>query len=139
MARQLAVLGVPSSAGAHAGQDLTPAALRALGLVERLAAAGVHVRDVGDVAGSVWAPDRPDAGARNLDAVTRVATGVADAVERERAAGRVVLQSDGTFHEAKLLSTAGPVFEINGQIHLGYSGRMGQRGQHQSGGRGRGA
>ena len=33
-------------------------------------------------------------------------------------------QSDGTFHEAKLLSTAGPVFEINGQIHLGYSGRM---------------
>jgi len=33
-------------------------------------------------------------------------------------------QSDGTFHEARLLSTAGPVFEINGQIHLGYSGRM---------------
>src|SRR5262249_19771390 len=26
--------------------------------------------------------------------------------------------------EAKLLSTAGPVFEINGQIHLGYSGRL---------------
>jgi len=33
-------------------------------------------------------------------------------------------QSDGTFNEAKLLATAGPVFEINGQIHLGYSGRM---------------
>jgi hypothetical protein len=33
-------------------------------------------------------------------------------------------QSDGTFHEARLLATAGPVFEINGQIHLGYSGRM---------------
>jgi hypothetical protein len=33
-------------------------------------------------------------------------------------------QSDGTFHEAKLLSTAGPVFEINNQIHLGYSGRL---------------
>jgi hypothetical protein len=33
-------------------------------------------------------------------------------------------QSDGTFHEARLLATAGPVFEINGQIHLGYSGRL---------------
>ena len=44
----------------------------------------------------------------------------------EKYVGRTVrlYQSDGTFHEAKLLSTAGPVFEINGQIHLGYSGRM---------------
>jgi hypothetical protein len=33
-------------------------------------------------------------------------------------------QSDGTYHEATLLSTAGPVFEINGQIHLGHSGRL---------------
>jgi hypothetical protein len=44
----------------------------------------------------------------------------------EKYVGRTVrlYQSDGTFHEAKLLSTAGPVFEINGQIHLGYAGRM---------------
>jgi hypothetical protein len=44
----------------------------------------------------------------------------------EKYVGKVVrlYQSDGTFHEARLLSTAGPVFEINGQIHLGYSGRM---------------
>jgi hypothetical protein len=44
----------------------------------------------------------------------------------EKYVGKIVrlYQSDGTFHEAKLLSTAGPVFEINGQIHLGYSGRM---------------
>jgi hypothetical protein len=33
-------------------------------------------------------------------------------------------QSDGTYHEATLLSTAGPVFEINGQIHLGHNGRL---------------
>ncbi len=32
--------------------------------------------------------------------------------------------SDGTFNEATLLSTEGPVFEINGQIHLGHSGRL---------------
>jgi hypothetical protein len=44
----------------------------------------------------------------------------------EKYVGRMVrlYQSDGPFHEARLLSTAGPVFEINGQIHLGYSGRM---------------
>jgi hypothetical protein len=44
----------------------------------------------------------------------------------EKYVGRTVrlYQGDGTFHEARLLSTAGPVFEINGQIHLGYSGRM---------------
>ena len=33
-------------------------------------------------------------------------------------------QPDGTYHDATLLSTAGPVFEINGQIHLGHSGRL---------------
>lgn len=33
-------------------------------------------------------------------------------------------QSDGTYHEARLLSTRGPVFEINGQIHLGSHGRL---------------
>jgi len=44
----------------------------------------------------------------------------------EKYVGKVVrlYQGDGTFHEARLLSTAGPVFEINGQIHLGYSGRL---------------
>ena len=33
-------------------------------------------------------------------------------------------QSDGTYHEATLLSTNGPVFEINGQIHMGQYGRL---------------
>ena len=33
-------------------------------------------------------------------------------------------QPDGSYHEATLLSTSGPVFEINGQIHLGHNGRM---------------
>src|SRR2546427_5525450 len=44
----------------------------------------------------------------------------------EKYVGKMVrlYQSDGTFHEARLLSTAGPVFEINKQIHLGYSGRL---------------
>ena len=33
-------------------------------------------------------------------------------------------QPDGTYHDATLLSTAGPVYEINGQIHLGHTGRL---------------
>src|SRR5919108_3636717 len=33
-------------------------------------------------------------------------------------------QTDGTYHEATLLSTAGPIFEINGQIHIGHNGRL---------------
>ncbi len=44
----------------------------------------------------------------------------------EKYVGRRVrlYQADGTYHEATLLTTRGPVFEINGQIHLGYSGRL---------------
>jgi hypothetical protein len=44
----------------------------------------------------------------------------------EKYVGRRVrlYQGDGTFHEATLLTTQGPVFEINGQIHLGHHGRL---------------
>jgi len=44
----------------------------------------------------------------------------------EKYVGRMVrlYNTDGTYLEAKLLSTAGPVFDINGQIHLGHNGRL---------------
>jgi hypothetical protein len=44
----------------------------------------------------------------------------------EKYVGRKVrlYQSDGAYHEATLLSTNGPVFEINGQIHMGHYGRL---------------
>ena len=44
----------------------------------------------------------------------------------EKYVGRKVrlYQNDGTYHEATLLSTNGPVFEINGQIHMGHYGRL---------------
>ena len=43
----------------------------------------------------------------------------------EKYVGRKVrlYQSNGTFQEATLLSTRGPVYEINGQIHMGHFGR----------------
>jgi len=45
---------------------------------------------------------------------------------KEKYVGRKVrlYQSDGAYHEATLLSTNGPVFEINGQIHMGHYGRL---------------
>src|SRR2546421_8682545 len=44
----------------------------------------------------------------------------------EKYVGRKVrlYQSDGAYHEATLLSTNGPIFEINGQIHMGHYGRL---------------
>ncbi len=44
----------------------------------------------------------------------------------EKYVGRTVrlYGGDGTYHDATLLSTAGPVFEINGEVHLGHYGRI---------------
>src|SRR5437773_8339203 len=44
----------------------------------------------------------------------------------EKYVGKTVrlYQTDGTCHEARLLSTNGPIFEINGQIHMGQYGRL---------------
>jgi arginase len=76
------LIGVPTSAGAHhAGQDRAPAALRAAGLLERLRAAGVPVRDAGDLPGAVFAVDHAHPHARSLGSVVRVASEVADATE----------------------------------------------------------
>jgi arginase len=79
--RDWIMIGVPSSAGAHhAGQERAPEALRRAGLAGRLRAAGQPVTDSGDLPGAVFAVDHDHPDARNLDAVTRVARAVADAV-----------------------------------------------------------
>src|ERR1022692_1918047 len=65
---------VPSSAGAHhAGQERAPDALRAAGLLPRLAAAGESVHDAGNLPGAVFAVDHDNPGRRSLPAVVRVA------------------------------------------------------------------
>lgn len=95
-APRVAVIGVPSSAGAHhAGQDLAPAALRAHGFIDRLAATGVEVEDRGDVAGEVFAVDHDEPSQRNLGAVLRVARAVAGAVADARRAGLVAVVLGG--------------------------------------------
>lgn len=87
--RVLALIGVPSSAGAFApGQELAPGALRAAGLVERLHDAGLAVVDRGDVTRRRWKPE----GDRRALAVPAVV----DAVREVAAALRGAV-SDGQF------------------------------------------
>jgi arginase len=68
---RISIVGVPSSAASYAaGQDLAPAALRSAGLLARLAAAGLEVRDEGDLPVQVWKPDREHPLAQNADPAT---------------------------------------------------------------------
>src|SRR5215470_7849180 len=91
-----AMIGVPSSAGAHhAGQDRAPAALRAAGLVDRLRSAGVAISDAGDLPVTPFAVDHDHPTARNLAAVVTVARQVAGAVASQLDAGRLPLVAGG--------------------------------------------
>jgi hypothetical protein len=97
--RQVAVIGVASSAGTHhAGQERAPGALRAAGFMDRLRTAGVTVEDRGDAPHEVFVADEMASRARNLAAVVRVARTVADAVTGALADGAlpVVLGGDCT-------------------------------------------
>src|SRR6202165_4347342 len=98
-APRLAIVGAPSSAGAHhAGQEQAPAALRAAGFVDRLRAAGIDVVDLGDVVDATFTLDDAECTARGLSTVVDVARAVADAVAGVVADGRlpVVLGGDCT-------------------------------------------
>jgi arginase len=87
MARQVSILGEPSSLGAYApGQETAPQALRDAGLLQRLRNAGVSVVDRGDAPVQRWKPDRDYPFAQNLFGVVRVvdetARRVADVVSQ---------------------------------------------------------
>jgi arginase len=99
MTRRLAVIGVPSSAGAYApGQEKAPRALRAVGLLSRLEAAGFAVADHGDAPVWRWRPDRERPYAQNLAAVVACARGTGERVGAALAAGEwpLVLGGDCT-------------------------------------------
>jgi arginase len=92
--RNWVIIGVPTSAGAHhAGQELTPAALRAAGLAARLRDAGVAVTDSGDLPVTAFEVGVPPY--RNLDAVVRVASAVRDRVASVVADGGLPLVIGG--------------------------------------------
>jgi arginase len=94
--RRVSVIGVPDSAGSYAaGQDQAPAALRAAGLIEALAAAGLDVHDDGNLPEQIWTPDRSQPYAQNAG---RVVTGLQELARRLRpllGAGDMVLVIGG--------------------------------------------
>jgi arginase len=92
----LRVIGVPSSAGAHApGTEQGPGRLRAAGLLDALAAAGVPAVDAGDLPTARFAATAAPSGARNLPAVLEVVGQVADAVAAARADGDIAVLLGG--------------------------------------------
>jgi arginase len=79
--RRIVVIGSPSGAGAcGVGQERTPAAIRAAGLVEQLGRVGFEVRDLGDSPVVPWRPDRANPRAQNLEAVAETVRGTSDRV-----------------------------------------------------------
>jgi arginase len=94
--REIAVLGVPSSLGAHApGQERAPAALRRAGLLDALAHRGLKVDDLGDLPVRRWTPDRSSPHAQHAGAVAGVAREVAEVVATASAVPRPILVLGG--------------------------------------------
>ena len=81
-AGKIALIGVPSSAGARkAGQEQAPQYLRAAGLVQRLQSSGHEVLDLGDLTPATFSPDTQNPKQQNLALVLGVIRQVADAVD----------------------------------------------------------
>jgi arginase len=96
MRRRLTVIGAPSSAGAYApGQEKAPAALRASGLRDFLAARGVSIDDRGDVFGFRWRVDKANPRAMNASMVATVAKASAEHVASALATDAAVLVLGG--------------------------------------------
>jgi arginase len=120
MPRRVAVIGAPSGAGAcGVGQERTPAAIRAAGLIEQLGRVGFEVSDLGDSPVVPWRPDRANPRAQNLQAVVDVVRStterVADALaEHDRVA--LVLGGDCTVG----IGTVAGVRQVLGRVALAY-------------------
>lgn len=96
MSNRLVIVGAPSSAGAYApGQEKAPAALRAAGLLEFLAARGITVDDRGDVSGFRWRADKANPRAMNANAAATVAEATAERVASALAGDATVLVLGG--------------------------------------------
>jgi len=96
---RVAVIGVPSSAGAHgSGQELAPQAFRRAGFIEHLRSAGLEVLDFGDLPEVSFRPDAQHPKQQNLALVCDVAkrvTGQVDSAVCQRAKP-IVLGGDCT-------------------------------------------
>ncbi len=96
---QLAIIGVPSSAGARlVGQEEAPSVLRGAGLISSLTELGFDVIDLGDLPKAEFRPDPENPRAQNGGLVCRVARDVAAKVEAASSSGAlpIVLGGDCT-------------------------------------------
>jgi arginase len=93
---RISVVGVPSSAASYAaGQDLAPAALRSVGLLEQLIASGLEVHDDGDLPHQIWSPDRDHPLAQNAGQATTSLQQLADRLDPLLARGDIALVLGG--------------------------------------------
>jgi arginase len=118
--RRVAVIGAPSGAGAcGVGQEQTPTAIRAAGLIDQLGRVGFEVDDLGDSRVIPWRPDRANPQAQNLQAVLETVQTttkrVAEAlVQRDRIA--LVLGGDCTVG----IGTVAGIQQASGPVALAY-------------------
>ena len=92
----VSVFGVPTDIGAsRRGASMGPEALRVAGFVEAIAARGVDVQDLGDVAGPRNPVSAPVDGYRHLAEVVAWNQAVFEASERVLAAGRMPIMLGG--------------------------------------------
>jgi len=96
MTKNITLIGAPSSVAAHApGQEKTPAMLRAAGLLDDMQAAGLTVKDTGDLPGFRYHADPTNPRARNVAQVVENARNVADAVAQAVGNGETYLVLGG--------------------------------------------
>ena len=96
VARSIAIIGAPSSAGAYApGQERAPAALREAGLLGALGRQGREIKDRGDLPAFRWCVDLDSPRARNPGAVVAMIEGVRDEATIALAEGSAVLVLGG--------------------------------------------
>jgi arginase len=92
----LTIIGAPSSAGAYApGQEKTPDAIRAVGLISLLEDQNIHVIDKQNVSGYRWEVDKQNKRAMNVDMVVNVAKAVSQKVSQSLAEKEKVLVIGG--------------------------------------------
>jgi arginase len=83
MSRTHALIGVPSSAGAHMpGQEKAPQYLRCAGLVARMEASGIPVVEYGDVPAFRFWPDQSHPKQQNLSSMLEIALQKAEQVDK---------------------------------------------------------
>ena len=127
MVKEITLIGAPSSVAAHApGQEKTPALLREAGLLTDLQAAGIKVKDAGDLPGFRYHADPTNPRARNVASVVENARNVTSAVAQALVNGEtyLVLGGDCTNGVGAIAAATRDADLCTGVIYLDMHGDM---------------